>query len=62
MLPQFIVADNLAAGCLVSVLDDWAGPSAPVSIVYPSSRLLNIRMRAFIDLVVARFPARRLAA
>jgi DNA-binding transcriptional LysR family regulator len=62
MLPRFIVAEDLAAGRLVSVLGDWVGPSAPVSIVYPSSRLLNIRMRAFIDLVVARFPERRLAA
>jgi LysR substrate binding domain len=62
MLPRFIVEEELASGRLVVALEGWTGPSAPVSVVYPSSRLLNVRMRAFIDLLVARFPERKLSS
>jgi DNA-binding transcriptional LysR family regulator len=59
-LPRFIVAQDIAAGHLVPVLQEWAGSSVPISVVYPSARFLNARLRAFIDLLVERFPDRRL--
>jgi LysR family transcriptional regulator, regulator for bpeEF and oprC len=60
-LPRFLVAEDLSAGRLVPVMPDWAGPKVPVSVVYPSSRFLNPRLRAFIDLLVQRFPNRQIA-
>jgi DNA-binding transcriptional LysR family regulator len=59
-LPRFIVAEDIAAGRLVAVLQDWSGANVPISVVYPSARFLNARLRAFIQLLVERFPDRRL--
>lgn len=47
--PRFHVADDLAAGMLVEVLADWPPPSAPVSLLYPPTRQLSPRVRAFVD-------------
>jgi LysR family transcriptional regulator, regulator for bpeEF and oprC len=60
MIPQFIAAAALAAGQLVEVLPDWRGRRIAISIVYPSARFLNARLRAFIELLAARFPGRLL--
>jgi len=47
--PRFHVAEDLAAGTLVEVLADWPPPSAPVSLLYPPTRQLSPRVRAFVD-------------
>lgn len=49
VLPDFIVAEDLAAGALVTVLDDW--PSAPLGLhlVTPPSRLRPARVEACLD-------------
>lgn len=47
--PRFHVADDLAAGALVEVLADWRPPPGPVSLLYPPTRQLSPRVRAFID-------------
>jgi DNA-binding transcriptional LysR family regulator len=60
LLPEFVVGDDLAAGRLVRLLPDWAGPDATLSIVYPSGRFMTARLRAFIDVLVAAFPGRSL--
>ena len=60
LLPSFLITDDIAAGRLAPVLPDWAGPSVPVSIVYPSARFLNARTRAFIEVVTGMFPDRQL--
>jgi DNA-binding transcriptional LysR family regulator len=45
----YMVGDGLRTGRLVPVLEDcWPEPS-PVQIVYPSSRLLAAKVRAFVD-------------
>ncbi|KAB8318335.1 LysR family transcriptional regulator [Tolypothrix campylonemoides VB511288] len=55
-LPDFLVGDDLAAGRLEAVLP--ARPPAALDIValYPSRRLLEPRVRQFIDLLVETLP------
>ena len=45
-------ADSLRAGRLRIVLAQFEQPALPIHIVYPTSRLLSAKVRAFIDLVV----------
>jgi DNA-binding transcriptional LysR family regulator len=45
------VAEAVRAGALEIVLERFEFPPAPISMVYPSSRLLSAKVRAFIDLV-----------
>jgi DNA-binding transcriptional LysR family regulator len=45
-------ADSLRAGRLRIVLAPFEQPALPIHIVYPTSRLLSAKVRAFIDLVV----------
>lgn len=58
-LPRFHVDADLASGRLVELLKDTPPPSAPVSLLYPRSRQLSPRVRAFIDWAAARFAQRR---
>lgn len=43
-------ADAIAAGRLRVVLAEFEQPAMPIHIVYPTSRLLSAKVRAFIDL------------
>jgi DNA-binding transcriptional LysR family regulator len=45
-------ADGLKRGRLKIVLSKFEQPALPIHIVYPTSRLLSAKVRAFIDLVV----------
>jgi DNA-binding transcriptional LysR family regulator len=45
-------ADAIKAGRLKILLAKFEPPSLPIHIVYPTSRLLSAKVRAFIDLVV----------
>ncbi|RZL01606.1 MAG: LysR family transcriptional regulator [Rubrivivax sp.] len=59
---RFIVEDDLAQGRLHEVLQDFGGRSRPFSIIYPGSRHMPLRVRAFIDHLIAHlgsgaFPA-----
>ena len=44
-------AAALKAGRLKIVLEKFELPALPIHIVYPTSRLLSAKVRAFIDLV-----------
>lgn len=48
------VAESLKAGRLKIVLAKYELPTMPIHLVYPTSRLLSAKVRAFIDLVVAK--------
>lgn len=48
------VAEAIARRRLRIVLSDYEQPPLPIQIVYPSSRLLSAKVRAFIDLVEQR--------
>lgn len=53
--PTFLAADAIRRGNLVPVLEDYTWPSAPAHAVYPPTRHLSHRVRAFIDFLVERF-------
>ena len=44
-------AASLKAGKVKIVLEKFELPALPIHIVYPTSRLLSAKVRAFIDLV-----------
>lgn len=51
--------DALAAGRLVSVLDNWRPPETGFFLYHPSHRLVPARLRAFIDLAREVHPSNR---
>jgi DNA-binding transcriptional LysR family regulator len=55
ILPTFIVGSGLQAGTLVTVLDRFFAQEATVNAVYPHSRHLSPKVRAFVDFLVERF-------
>lgn len=54
MQPDFIVAEPLAAGKLVTLLDDYAPPPLGIYAVLPSNRYLPHRVRVLIDFLSSR--------
>jgi DNA-binding transcriptional LysR family regulator len=55
MLGEALVADDLLAGRLVSLLQGLLPPPRPVHLVYPRDRQPVPKLRTFIDFMVARF-------
>ena len=51
-LPDFLVAQDLAAGRLLQVLPDLDGGDVEIVTIYPTRRFLEPRVRRFIDLMV----------
>lgn len=49
MLPYPRLHDDCKSGRLVRVLPEWSAPSFPIHAVYPSTRHLSPKVRAFID-------------
>jgi DNA-binding transcriptional LysR family regulator len=52
-LPLLVANESVASGALVRMLPDWSPPAIPVHALFPSSRYLTPKVRAFIDLAVA---------
>ncbi|NWD91412.1 LysR substrate-binding domain-containing protein, partial [Pseudomonas sp. K5002] len=52
LLPDFVVAEDLAAGRLAQVLPDLDAGDVEILAMYPSKRFLEPRVRRFIDLMV----------
>lgn len=57
-LPSFIVGGDLQAGTLVSVLTNYMPRDAGIYAVYPHSRHLLPKVRAFVDFLAERFGPR----
>ena len=57
-MPDFFVGDDLAAGALVAVLEDWTGHESPVSVLYPQNRHLSAKVRLFVDHLAEQLRAR----
>lgn len=55
-LPWVMADDAVAQGQLAAVLAPWQPAAVAVHAVYPSSRYLTPKVRAFIELALARFP------
>lgn len=53
--PDFIVYQAIERGDLVPLLLDWEWSSLAVSTLYPPTRFLSQRVRAFIDFLAERF-------
>lgn len=53
VLPDFLVADALAAGTLVAVLPDWSLPAGGIHVVYPTARFRPSKVTGFVEMLVA---------
>ncbi|WP_164020755.1 LysR family transcriptional regulator [Pyxidicoccus trucidator] len=53
MLLAYQVAESVRAGRLKVVLSKFEPPPLPIHLVYPTSRLLSAKVRAFVDLAVS---------
>ena len=53
-LMAYQAAASLKAGKVKIVLEKFEPPALPIHIVYPTSRLLSAKVRAFIDLVMEK--------
>ncbi len=53
--PSYIVYDDVVAGRLVPMLDDWDLPRLTVNLAYPSRKHLSAKVRTFIDFMAEHF-------
>jgi DNA-binding transcriptional LysR family regulator len=53
-LPDFAIGRQLRDGTLVTVLDSCSDRSGPLRVLWPSSRHLSPRLRAFVDFLAAK--------
>jgi len=54
-LPTFIIGDAIRKGTAKIILDDWRPTPQDIALLYPSSRHLSAKVRAFIDLATEHF-------
>ncbi|MEE9327259.1 MAG: LysR family transcriptional regulator [Cocleimonas sp.] len=55
LLPTFIVGDAIKSGKATVILNEWRQKSSDISLLYPSSKHLSAKVRAFVDLAVEHF-------
>ena len=53
--PTYVIYDDIVAGRLIPVLDDWDLPRLTINIAYPSRKHLSAKVRTFIDFLVENF-------
>jgi len=58
MQPSFIVGRDLQAGTLTAVLTEYLAQDVAIHAVYPHSRHLSPKVRAFVDFLAERFGPR----
>ena len=58
MALSYMVAERIAAGALVPVLDTFGPPSVPVHLVYPQTTIVAPKVRAFVDFAAPRLKKR----
>jgi DNA-binding transcriptional LysR family regulator len=54
-VPRYRVEHQIAAGQLLSLMEDFPPPPMEVSVLYPQSRHLSLRIRVFIDWLTELF-------
>jgi DNA-binding transcriptional LysR family regulator len=62
VLPDYAVANDLAAGRLIHVLPQWHLPSGGIHAVFPAARFRPAKVRAFVDLLADREQRRQAAS
>jgi DNA-binding transcriptional LysR family regulator len=55
--PEVLLGEDVAAGRLVSLLEDYLPASRPVSLIYPRDKLATPKMTTFIEFIMERFGA-----
>lgn len=58
MLPEVLLANEVAAGRLVQLLPGYELPSRPMHIIYLPDRRMSSKLRSFVDFVTERFGPR----
>src|SRR4051794_24995995 len=53
--PTYIVYEDIVAGRLVPVLDEWDLPRLAINLAYPSRKHLSAKTRTFIDFLAEHF-------
>ena len=53
--PTYILYEDMVAGRLVPVLDDWDLPRLTINLAYPSRKHLSAKVRTFIDFMAEHF-------
>jgi len=53
--PSFIAYKEIESGALVPILEDYKPPRIDAYAIYPQTRHLSRRVRAFVDFMVKRF-------
>lgn len=53
--PTYILYEDIVAGRLVPVLDEWDLPHLNINLAYPSRKHLSAKVRTFIDFMVEHF-------
>jgi DNA-binding transcriptional LysR family regulator len=53
VLPMFIASEYLLTGRIMPIMTDWSSRSQSLSVVYPSRQYLSLKVRCFIDFLVA---------
>jgi len=56
--PSFILSEHVQSGSLIPLLQDYPLPELGLYVLYPSSRHLSRRARAFVDFLAERFGER----
>ena len=55
--PSYIVYDDIVAGRLVPLLEDWDLPRLTINLAYPNRKHLSAKVRTFVDFMAERFLA-----
>jgi len=55
MLPSFMTGEHIKSGRLVEVLSEFVREDVPIYAVYPSSRHLSPKVRAFVDFLIETY-------
>jgi DNA-binding transcriptional LysR family regulator len=58
-LPDYYVAEDIASGRLVRVLEEWGGVERDVVAIYQHRRHLSAKVKLFVDFMQSRFRERR---
>jgi DNA-binding transcriptional LysR family regulator len=62
LLPMPFAFAMIARGELLRLLPGWYSDAGPLSLYYPTRRMVPAKTRAFVDFVLARFQAADFAA
>jgi DNA-binding transcriptional LysR family regulator len=56
-VPSIQIAEHLRSGALMPILEDYARPPVPVSLVYPEQDMIPLKLRAFLNYMAPRLRA-----